>query len=321
MRRFGLTLILLCAAPATLIWAIAHGSAPLGWGEVLAGLAGTGDSVTIAIVQGLRLPRALSAFAVGGLLALSGALLQVLLRNPLADPYVLGISGGAAVAALLAMLAGFTGAAIGGAAFIGALTTILIVFGLSRIGGADSPSRLLLTGIVMAGGFGALVSLLLTLAPSTRVQGMLFHLMGDLSYADAPGLAFVVLAVGMAVSWWLATALNVFARGERVAAALGEKPARLRGVIYFTASLMTAAAVMTAGAVGFVGLIVPHMVRRMGGTDHRLLLPQTVLAGGSLLTAADVLARTVAAPLQLPVGVLTALIGVPAFLYLLTRTR
>jgi iron complex transport system permease protein len=269
----------------------------------------------------LRLPRALSAFAVGGLLALSGALLQVLLRNPLADPYVLGVSGGAAVAALLSMLGGLGIGWVRGNAFLGAFLSMLIVFGLSRLGSVWTQNRLLLTGVVIAAGWGALISLILALAPAAQVQGMLFWLIGDLSYATQPAVALAALLAGLAVALWFARALNLLLRGENTAAALGENPARLRFAIYLVASLLTAMAVTLAGSVGFVGLVIPHILRLLGGSDHRFLLPACVLLGGGFLTVADTLARSLTAPAQLPVGVVTALLGIPVFLYLLVRSR
>jgi iron complex transport system permease protein len=307
--------------PLSLLAALKLGSVPLGWRELGAVLAGEGGGTAALLVWELRLPRAVAAFAVGGLLALSGALLQVLLRNPLADPYVLGVSGGAAAAALASMLLGLGAALVSVNAFLGALVSMLLVFGLSRLGGA-SPARLLLTGVVVAAGWGALISLILALAPPGAVmQGMVFWLLGDLAHARQPGLGVAVLVATLAAAWLLARPLNLLGRGERVAAALGENPARLYLFLYFLASLATAIAVTLAGSIGFVGLVVPHLIRLLGAMDHRLLLPLAVLLGGSFLTVADTLARTVVAPVQLPVGVLTALLGVPVFLYLLATRK
>jgi iron complex transport system permease protein len=320
-RRLLIMLILLAATPGCLWFALSQGSVHLGTAELWQALRGGQDRTAYLIVHGLRLPRALSAFAVGGLLALSGALLQVLLRNPLADPYVLGVSGGAAVAALLSMLGGLGVGWVRGNAFLGAMISMLIVFGLSRAGSAWTQNRLLLTGVVIAAGWGAVISLILALAPAARVQGMLFWLIGDLSYATNPGVALIALFAGLALSLWFARPLNLLLRGENIAAALGEDPARLRFLIYMLASLLTALAVTLAGSVGFVGLVIPHILRLAGGSDHRFLLPASVLLGGGFLTLADTLARSAAAPVQLPVGVLTALLGVPVFLYLLARAR
>ena len=320
-RRLLLTLTLLLAAPLSLLYALSHGSLAISPAELWQAIRGTDTSLAQSVILELRLPRAASAFAVGGLLALAGALLQVLLRNPLADPYVLGISGGASVAVLLSMLAGLSTVWLRGNAFFGALLSMVLVFGLSRTGSAWTQSRLLLTGVVVAAGWGAIISLILAVAPGAQVQGMLFWLLGDLSYATKPALALALLGIGLLISLWFARPLNLLARGETVAAALGENPARLRFVVYILSSLLTAVAVTLAGSVGFIGLIVPHILRLAGGSDHRFLLPNCVLLGGSFLVVADTLARSWIAPMTLPVGVLTALLGVPVFLYLLARAR
>ena len=313
-----LTGVLLLLVPAALLYALGSGSVALPLSDILDALV-TPGSLEATLVRDLRLPRALTAFAVGAMLALSGALLQVLLRNPLADPYVLGVSGGAAVAMLAASLLGIGAAFLGLIGFAGATVSMLLVFGLARLGGAGSTTRLLLTGVVLAAGWGAGISLLLALTPTPQLQGVVFWLLGDLSTAQRPALPLAVAAAGLLLSLLLARPLNVLMRGEAVAAALGERPRRLRLAIYFLASLLTAAAVAAAGSIGFVGLIVPHLLRLLSGSDHRYLLPHSALLGGSFLVIADTLARTVLAPLQLPVGVLTALIGVPVFLFLLSR--
>ena len=318
-RRALLVLLsLTLLSVASLVAALAVGSLTLPFGDVLAALSGEENSAR-SIVIDLRLPRALAAFACGGLLALAGALMQVLLRNPLADPYVLGISGGAGVGALAAMLFGLAGLAVPGFAFAGALAAMLLVFGLAHGDGSWTQTRLLLTGVVVAAGCGALVALILTLAPEQKIHGMLFWLMGDLSQTSNPLPALGVLVVALGVALPFARELNLLARGADQALALGVAVPALRRIIYITASLATAGAVTTAGSIGFVGLIVPHLVRLAIGNDQRLLLPAALLAGGSLLVLADTAARTIVAPVQLPVGVLTALIGVPVFLYLLGR--
>jgi iron complex transport system permease protein len=310
-------------ALATIVVALAVGSVRVDPGAIVGALAGSGADPGAAIVRDLRLPRALAAFAVGGLLALAGALMQVLLRNPLADPYVLGVSGGAAVGALGAMFAG-AAVLVTPAAFGGALASIALVFGLARAGGERTPwtaTRLLLTGVVTASGWAALTTLLLTLAPDAQVKGMLFWLIGDLSAAAAPAPALAMLAGVLVATLALARDLTVLARGEAVAATVGVAVPRVTFALHALAALATAVAVTTAGSVGFVGLVVPHALRLAIGNDQRLLLPAAALAGGALLVVADTLARTIAAPVQLPVGVITALIGVPAFLWLLARAR
>ncbi len=304
---------------ACLLLALGYGETLLSPHEVLRLLAAPDDSLAARILWELRLPRALAALAVGGLLALAGALMQVLLRNPLADPYVLGISGGAGSGALLALLAGAGGLLLSGAALAGALLSTLLVFGLARRGGNLDPVRLLLTGIVVAAGWGALISFILVSSPDESLRGMLFWLMGDLSYAVRPGPALLVLALGLLAAWPLSRSLNLLVRGEIQAGALGVDTARLHALLFGLAALLTAAAVMQAGGIGFVGLVVPHLLRLAGLRDHRLLLPAAVALGASLLLLADTLARGLLAPRELPVGILTAALGVPVFLYLLNR--
>lgn len=319
-RRVLLILAALAGlALVSIVLALMVGSINIPISEVFPALFGSQDSVSAEVVRRLRLPRALAGFACGGLLALAGALLQVLLRNPLADPYVLGISGGAGVGAILAILLGFGVAGTNGASFVGALGAMFIVFGLAHGDGSWTQTRLLLTGVIVAAGCGAMVALMLSVAPDHKLRGMLFWLMGDLSQATDPGLVFGVLIAVLAIALPFARELNLLARGADMAQTLGVQVARLRSGVYIIASLATAAAVTQAGSIGFIGLIVPHLVRLAVGNDQRLLLPASVLAGGSLLLVADTLARTVIAPQQLPVGVLTALIGVPVFLFLLTR--
>ena len=320
MRPPLLFAFLLLLSGLGLAIALAVGSVPMRPAEILALLGGSmDDPVRHAILFELRLPRALTAFAVGGLLALAGALLQVLLRNPLADPYVLGTSGGAGVGALLVMFAGLSGLWLTGGAFAGALASTLLVFGLAEWRGGGTPTRLLLTGIVVASGWGALIAFLLSISPDRALRGMLFWLMGDLQPAARPDLLLGLLAVVTAVAFALARPLNVLGQGRLAAASLGVGVGMLRRWVYLLASLATGTAVAFAGSIGFVGLVVPHMLRLAGARDHRLLLPAAALAGGSLLLLADTAARSLLAPRQLPVGVLTALIGVPTFLYLLLR--
>ncbi|WP_062810619.1 iron ABC transporter permease [Alcanivorax borkumensis] len=314
---FALTALGLLA----LLLSVAVGSVSISLQDLWAVASGGGSDLHRELIMSLRAPRALAAFSTGGLLALAGALMQVLLRNPLADPYVLGISGGAAVGALGAMLIGGGLALVSGSAFAGALLSTLLVFGLAQGGGGWTPTRLLLTGVVVAAGWGAVITFMLTMSPADRLPGMLYWLMGDLSYARAPYAAWLVMILAVLLTLPLGRSLNVLARGPLQAAALGIAVKPLEWLVYVLASLLTAVAVTTAGSVGFVGLIVPHMLRLQLGNDQRIILPASVLAGGTLLTVADTLARTVMAPEQLPVGVITALLGVPTFLFLLHRNR
>lgn len=314
-------LLLAGSAVLAMLLALAIGSVTIAPAELWAVLQGEGSALHRTLLVELRLPRTLAAFATGGLLAVAGALMQVLLRNPLADPYVLGLSGGAAVGALLAMLTGMGAVLISGSAFAGAMLAMLLVFGLAHGTGSWTASRLLLTGVVVAAGWGAVITLMLALTPAHQLPGMLYWLMGDVSYARSPWPALLVLMLAVLLVMPLARNLNVLARGPMQAAALGVAVRPLEWTIYLLASLLTATAVTTAGSIGFVGLIVPHMLRLLLGNDQRIILPASALAGGTLLVLADTLARTVIAPEQLPVGVITALLGVPTFLYLLHRSR
>ncbi|WP_319238479.1 iron ABC transporter permease [uncultured Propionivibrio sp.] len=321
-RRRALLILatLTVLALASLTLALMLGNIPISPRNLLAVLLGDGNDLAREVVLNLRLPRALAGLGCGGLLAVSGALLQVLLRNPLADPYVLGISGGASVGALLVMLFGVAGGiGVSSAAFLGAFCTMLIVFGLARGDGSWTQARLLLTGVIVAAGCGAAVALMLSIAPDHKLHGMLFWLMGDLSQSGDSALILGALVLVVLIALPFARELNLLARGSDLAQSLGVEIRRVRFVIYVLASLATAAAVTQAGSIGFVGLIIPHLVRLAIGNDQRVLLPASALAGGSLLVVADTLARTVIAPQQLPVGVLTALIGVPVFLFLLAR--
>ena len=275
--------------------------------------------LTAAIVLDLRLPRALLAFGVGGLLALSGVELQVLLRNPLADPYVLGVSGGAAAAALAGILAGAGFAAVMGDAFLGALAATLLVVLLARLTGPLTPLRLLLTGAVFAAGANALCLLLLSLARAPTLETMLFWLMGGIhAYGTHPLLLLGLLAAALALLFVEARKLDILLRGPETARALGVRVGALAALLYASSALLTAAAVTEAGMIGFVGLLVPHLARLLGGAGHRRVLPLSVLLGGSLLLAAETLAHSVLAPRLLPIGVVTALLGVPLFLLLLS---
>ena len=306
-------------ACVALIGSLFAGSVGLGLNEVWQALLSADDSLARSVVLDLRLPRALTAFAAGGVLAIAGVLMQVLLRNPLADPFVMGVSGGAAVAALSAMLVGITGIGIDAAATIGALATTLLVFALSHSEGGWTPVRLLLTGIVVAAGANALVSVLLALGDDTQLRGMLFWLMGDLSLSSGPLAISILFVVALVVALPFARQLNVLARGELQAHVLGTPVRALRIGIFIASSLLTAVSVTTAGAIGFVGLVTPHLARLMLGSDHRVVLPAAAILGGTLVTIADICARTLFAPRQLPVGALTALAGVPLFLILMRR--
>jgi len=316
-----LLIIFLLLAAGSLFVGLLFGSVNIPFYKIAHILLFPANDAATQIVWQLRLPRVLASFACGGLLALAGTLLQVLLRNPLADPYILGVSGGAAVGALTAMLLGWGLVLTNLTSLVGALIAIAVVFGLSFRAGDWNLYRLLLTGIVLSAGCTALTTLLLTLAPANNVKGMLFWLMGDVSRAEELLPAWITLSIVAIVSMVFSSNLNVLSLGQMKAKTLGVAVLPLQVGIYFCASLATVAALMLAGAIGFVGIIVPHAVRLLGVNDYRWLLPLSVLLGGCFLTLADTLARTLWAPQQLPVGVLTALLGVPMLLLLLSTKR
>jgi iron complex transport system permease protein len=307
--------ILLLAAAAVLLAGLLIGSSGISLPRALAALAGGGDAATRTVLLEVRLPRVLAGFGVGSLLALSGVLLQALFRNSLADPYVLGVSGGAAVGALLAMMAGAAAVMVQSAAVAGALGAVGLVYLLARGGGTP---RLLLTGVVLASACGALVSVLLALADSSRVRGMVFWLAGDLEWAVNPWLSAGAALVAVSVAILLARPLNVLAAGELRARSVGLALELWRTALFVACATLTALAVVSAGTVGFVGLVTPHAVRLVFRTsDHRIVAPAAALAGGTLLAGADLVARTVASPRQLPVGAIMALVGAPLFVALL----
>jgi iron complex transport system permease protein len=312
------TLALLAAlALGCVLASLLVGSADLSLGRALAALGGGGDELAATIVRTIRLPRSISAFAVGSLLGLAGVLLQALFRNPLADPFVLGVSGGASVGALAGMLAGFAlgtleWTATGGAVCIGALVLWL--------GSGGDSGRLLLSGVVLASACGAVISVLLAIADNGQLRGMVFWLAGDLGWAQHPWFDLAVAGLGLIVSLLGGRALNVLAAGELRSAVLGLDARLARPVVFLIAAALTSLAVLAAGPVGFVGLVAPHLVRLgLRSSDHRLVAPGAALCGGALLCLADIASRTVAAPRQLPVGAITALIGAPVFLVLLRR--
>jgi iron complex transport system permease protein len=289
---------------------------------------GSVSNADLSLIYQLRLPRVLAAFAVGGLLAMAGALLQVLTRNLLAEPSVLGVSGGASIGALSVLMAGGASTfGVSGGAWIGAISVLLILWLL--VGSyAAQPSRLLLAGVMIATGCGAISSLMIAFASDAAMPGMIHWLMGDLdsvvsldSVAVVLGIWFFVFVVLVKLS----PKIHLLQFGPDKAITLGVNVSRIQWAIVLICALCTAAAVSIAGSIGFVGLLVPHVLRYMVvkrmGPDQTFLLPASGLLGGAFLVLSDMFARTVIAPSQLPVGVITALIGVPSFLWLLTRLR
>jgi len=286
---------------------------------LLAGALPDDHELAMQILAELRGPRVAAAFACGGLLALAGALMQTLFRNPLAEPYLLGVSGGAGLLALLGMAAGLAWPWVSALAFAGSLLALALAAALGGRLLARDHTPLLLAGVMLAAGFGALIALVLSVTPAERLPGMLFFLMGDLAWTSQPALLWAALLLALAAALGLSRRLDVLQLSPLKAASLGVAVAPTRWTLFALAGACTALVVAQAGSIGFVGLLVPHALRKLGFAGHRALLPACALAGGSLLVLADALARTVIEPRELPVGVLTALLGVPMMLWLLRR--
>lgn len=295
---------------------------------VLALFIGSVSDADTAIIYQLRLPRVLAAFAVGGLLAMSGSLLQVLTRNPLAEPSVLGVSGGASIGALAVLMLGGAGTIwVAGGAWLGAVTVMILLWVL--VGGFSAhPSRLLLAGVMVATGCGAITTLMIAFASNVAMPGMIHWLMGDLDSVMSLESVGAILGVWLSVLiivWRLSPKIHILQLGTDKAMTLGIDVAYIQWIMVLLSALSAAAAVSIAGSIGFVGLLVPHILRtlivKQHGPDQRLLLPASALLGGAFLVLSDMFARTVISPSQLPVGVITALIGVPSFLWILSRFR
>lgn len=302
-------------------FSIKAGTVVLSWGKIFQAFTGHGDAFVGSLIWKLRLPRIANGFLTGGSLALSGALMQVLLHNPLADPYILGVSGGAAAISLILIMFGVSGYLLSLGAFAGAMFSMVLVFYLARGPMGRTPTRMLLTGVVTAAGWGALISFLLAVGSDNHLRGMVFWLMGNVNSGNSGWPVFVFLCLGFAGVWPVSRSLDLLARDSNRAAGLGVEVVAVQVRVFLAASLLTAGAVMTAGTVGFVGLVTPHMLRLAGFHQHRYLLPMSVMVGGCLVMVADTVARTIIAPQQLPVGVITAMVGVPLFLLLLRRGR
>ncbi len=310
-------------AVAAIIAGVALGPADLGWVESIGGLLGRGDDTVVAIVRELRAPRVLLAFLVGGCLAVTGAALQALVRNPLADPYLLGLSGGAGVGAVLAIALHLGGPwAVPAAAFVGALVAIGLVYRLALVAGAGvDPRVLLLAGVVVSAFGGAILGAIFSLSSAAELRNSMLWLLGGFDAASwrVLGVFTVYATLPLAYLYYTSRPLDLLSLGEEPAQFLGADVERLKRRLFVSASLLTAACVAVSGIIGFVGLVIPHAVRMVLGHMHRVLMPAAFLLGGTLLTIADAAARTAFAPRQLPVGVVTALVGVPAFAMLLRR--
>ena len=328
--------------PAALLWmaavllvgvllSVMVGSVGIDPREVLRALLGIqavpGDPA-VTIVRQIRLPRAILAGMVGACLALAGLGFQAISRNPLADPAVLGVSSGASFGVLIAMLLGLAGpfanpAVITLFAFAGALLAAVSVYAIAQVDGRLPISTLLLSGVIIGLFFTSCVMLFTTLLASAELQGVVLWLMGNLAPTGGRTLAVLglVLAIGLGVLYRQAARLNLLALGEEQALQLGVEAERVKRVVFVAASLITGAAISVAGSIGFVGLIVPHAARLLLGPDNRRLVPAAGLLGAAFLILADLVARTIAAPTELPVGVITSFCGAPLFIYLLRSRR
>lgn len=326
IRAPVLAVLLLVVLAASVVLGVRFGSVALSTGDVLSALGGRADRITRTIVVDLRLPRALLGVLVGGSLALAGATFQAILRNPLAEPYILGISGGASVGAVLVLAAGWaveSSWSLPLAAFAGALVAIGLVFRVATASGRAMDVRvLLLAGVVVGAFFSACIAFILSVSDARTVQSAVLWMMGSLAAAGWRDVALTA-AYSLPAALLLlrfARPLNLMAIGEETAQYLGTDVERVKRLSLGIAALLTAAGVAVAGVIGFVGLVVPHAVRLLVGSDHRVLLPLSFLAGGAFLTLADLAARMVLAPTEVPIGVITAFVGVPFFLLLLRRS-
>jgi iron complex transport system permease protein len=303
--------------------ALGLGAVPIPLRAVAGALVDPGSGAG-AIVWQLRMPRIILAFLVGGALGVAGAALQALVRNPLAEPYLLGISGGAGLAAVTAIALGLTGLwAIPAAAFAGAVIAAFAVYRIATVPGARlEPRVLVLVGVVVAAFTGAIMSALLTMSEAAQLRNAFLWLLGGFGSASWQAVAafgaYAALPLGLIL--WAARPLDLISLGDETAHALGADVARAKRLVYFTTALLTAASVAVSGMIGFVGLVTPHAMRSWVGPLHHRLLPAVFVASGALLVLADAVARTVLRPAELPVGAVTALIGVPVFAWLLRRS-
>lgn len=315
-----------------IILATAIGSVSLPLGEVVRALASrlagaSAGGPTDTIIWQIRVPRVLTAAIVGGALGTAGAVFQGLLRNPMADPYIIGTSGGAALGATVALMVpiqvslfGFTFVSV--AAFVGALGAVLLVYNVARVGPRVPVTTLLLTGFALSSILAAIMSFLMFIS-NNALRRIILWTMGGLSGAGWLQLAVAIpaIVIALGLTYTLAPDLNAFLLGDEQAASLGVHVERRKLTLLGLGSWLTAAAVSVSGLVGFVGLVVPHVVRLVLGPDHRLLLPASTLVGGVFLVLADLLARSLMSPAELPVGIITALVGGPFFIYLLRKAR
>jgi len=316
-----LTIVLLLSMLA----ALATGSSSISFKDILLSLSGGNatDPTTETILWQIRLPRVILAVVVGAVLSLGGMVFQALLRNPLAEPYILGISGGSAIGAIggiMLDLAFFPGVTL--LSFLGSMLTLVIVLILSGGSSSTSKNSLLLGGVMMNAFCGALIMFLISISQGAKVQEIIYWLMGDLSLAGNSNIPLLLLCLPcFLIILLFGRTLNLLLLGREAATAMGVNVRFVTFVLLVTTSMMVTLVVCQSGLIGFVGLLIPHLLRMLLGADHRLIGPSCILAGGSFLVLCDLLARTVPSNGEMPVGVITALIGAPLFIFLLWRSR
>ncbi len=318
----SITLLLSLLLILIMLLSLLKGSVAISLTEFIDIFRGNSDGITRSIILDIRVPRILMAGVVGAGLATAGVAFQALLKNPLAEPYILGVSSGSAVGAILALMTGlFSEWFLPLASFSGGLTTILIVYFLGSVNGRLHTTTMLLAGVMVSAFFGAIIMFLLSIATFQEIGSALFWLMGDLSAADFKKtiIAFLYCFAGFLFLYRNFRGFNLLSIGEETAQHLGSNVEALKIIIFITASLITGISVAFSGLIGFIGLVVPHSARLLFGGDHRILLPASALLGGSFLILSDMIARTIISPAELPVGVITAAIGAPLFIYLLKR--
>jgi iron complex transport system permease protein len=330
-RIIAICSLLSCLLMGIILVSLSLGAARVGTAHVLRVLtyhvihSGIPAGPEDLIILSVRLPRILLAGLVGAALAVAGCSFQALLRNPLADPYILGVSSGSALGAVSAILAGLSTASFGMplASFLGAIVTVMLVFHVGKVGRGLHTNTLLLAGVIISAFFSAIIMFLISVAQNEDLSKIVFWLMGDFSFSTYHFILIILPYVlgGIAVLYSYARGFNLIVMGEETAVQLGMDVERLKKIAYVFASLITAAAVSVCGLIGFVGLIIPHAVRMLFGPDHRLLIPASALVGASFLICSDTIARTIAAPTELPVGAVTATFGAPFFIYLLKRRK
>lgn len=313
--------LLIFLALLSIFFSLIKGSTVIDYKQFLYSMTGQGTPFFNDVIWKIRFPRALSAFVTGALLSLAGAIVQVLLKNPLADPYTLGISGGAGVASLLFIVCGFSGIWLTFGAWLGSIMAIMLVFLLIQRKNAWGSEQVLLTGVALASGFSAIISFILVTSNNQTMHSMMYWLMGDLSDTHLPIYEGIILFLTLLLSIGFSKELNLLKQGKFFAESLGVPTTKIYRQLYLLCALLTSAAVGLAGCIGFVGLIVPHLFRRLISADHRWLIPGSALLGGTFLNFADTLSRSLFAPFELPVGMTMAFIGIPIFLFLLQKKR